>query len=169
LCICIYFPQRSCMHTKSICSYIIWFMLVFVLYIVKQVNKSIHLTGNLIKIVQMKFQHLISCKQVFFNFEKLFHKDLNYYPFHLKVIIFLYISLVVSDITVNKLVVFFFLACSFMLMYLTIILKILWSIVTYLSLNFSISSFVKITNLGRFLDHNNPWSWAKPMDWNSII
>ncbi len=67
----------------------------------------------------MKFQHLISCKQVFSNFEKLFHVDLNYYPFQLKVIIFLYISLVVLDIRVDKLVVFF-LTCSFMLMYLTI-------------------------------------------------
>jgi hypothetical protein len=36
------------------------------------------------------------------------HKDLNCYPFHLKVIIFLYISLVVLDIGINKLVVFFF-------------------------------------------------------------
>jgi hypothetical protein len=82
-------------------------MLVFVLYIVKQVDKSIHLNINLKKIDQMKFWHLISYQQVFWIFEKLFHKDFNYYPFHLKVIIFLYISLVVLDIGINKLVVYF--------------------------------------------------------------
>jgi hypothetical protein len=40
-------------------------MLVFVLYIVKQVDKSIHLNVNLIKMNQMKFLDLISYQQVF--------------------------------------------------------------------------------------------------------
>ncbi len=83
-------------------------MLVFILYIVKQVDKFVHLNVNLIKFDEMKSLRLISYQQVFGKFEKLSHKDLNCYPFHLKVIIFLYISLVVLDIGINKLVVFFF-------------------------------------------------------------
>jgi len=40
-------------------------MLVFVLYIVKQVDTFVHLNINLIKIDQMKFLNLISYQQVF--------------------------------------------------------------------------------------------------------
>jgi hypothetical protein len=83
-------------------------MLVFILYTIKQVDKFAHLNVNLIKFDQIKSLNLISYQQVFGKFEKLSHEDLNYYPFHLKVIIFLYISLVVLDIGINKLVVFFF-------------------------------------------------------------
>jgi hypothetical protein len=43
-------------------------------------------------------------------------------------------------------------------------LKIILSIVKYLSTKFSNSSFAKIPNLGAFLEHNNAKSWAKPMD-----
>ncbi len=52
-------------------------MLVFVLYIVKQVDKSFHLKVNLIKIDEMKFLDLIPYQQIFGNFEKIFHKYLN--------------------------------------------------------------------------------------------
>jgi hypothetical protein len=83
-------------------------MLVFILHIVKQVDKFVHLNVNLIKSNQMKSLNLISYQQVFGKFEKLFYTDFNYYPFHLMVIIFLYISLVVLDIGINKLVGFFF-------------------------------------------------------------
>jgi len=41
--------------------------------------------------------------------------------------------------------------------------------VKYLSMKISIYSFVKVPNLGAFLDHNNPWSCAKPLDWNFFI
>ncbi len=37
------------------------------------------------------------------------------------------------------------------------VLRILWSIVKYLSTNFFISSFVEIPNLIVFLDYKNPW------------
>jgi hypothetical protein len=49
------------------------------------------------------------------------------------------------------------------------VLIILWLVVKYLSTKFYISSFVEIPNLGAFLDHNNPWSWAKLVNWNFII
>jgi hypothetical protein len=40
-------------------------MLVFVLYIVKQIDKYFHLNVNMIKINQMKFLDLIPYQQVF--------------------------------------------------------------------------------------------------------
>jgi len=49
------------------------------------------------------------------------------------------------------------------------VLRLFWSVVKYLSMKFSISSCVKIPHLGTFLHHNNPWSWAKLVDWNYVI
>ncbi len=55
----------------------------------------------------MKFLDLFPYQQFVWNFDKLFDEDLDYYCVHLKVIIFLWTSLVVLDIEINKLVVFF--------------------------------------------------------------
>jgi hypothetical protein len=52
-------------------------MLVFTLYIVKQVDKSLHLNVNMIKTNQKKFLDLIPYQQKNSKFEKLFHEDLN--------------------------------------------------------------------------------------------
>jgi hypothetical protein len=41
--------------------------------------------------------------------------------------------------------------------------------VKYLSTIFKKNSFVKIPNLEVFLDHNNRWSWAIPMDCNFFL
>jgi hypothetical protein len=50
-------------------------MLVFVLYIVKQVDKSFHLNVNLIKIDHMNFSDLLSyIKKLFENLKSYFMK-----------------------------------------------------------------------------------------------
>jgi hypothetical protein len=68
-------------------------MLIFVLHVIRQVDKYIHLIVNMKETNQKKFLHIIPYQQVFFlKFKKLFHEDLNYYHFHLNVIIFLDIS-----------------------------------------------------------------------------
>jgi hypothetical protein len=95
-------------------------MLIFILYIIRQVDKYIHLIINMKETSQTKFLRIIPYQKMFFlNLESYFTKtELLSFSFERDNILVHFI--VVLDIGIDKLVVVFFSTCSFVLMYLTI-------------------------------------------------
>jgi hypothetical protein len=133
-------------------------MLVYVVYIAMQVKKYFGLFVILQKkIHEMRFLCLNPCSQVYYKFEFLHCVNRKYDFFHLEATIFMYISLEVYDIEIDKFINVF--SCMFVYVDVFVQQEFHFEEDIDMLLNIYSQNF-QCLHLEKYQiwTHNNPWS-----------